>query len=121
MQHAGLSRSYELRMPSGYDSIRPARLVLVFHGWGGDESEFLGDPTVLAEAARRGYVLVGPRGIGSGPPDNRKNSWTFRGSATGVIAGAAGSMPTCDTRITPDYTYASCRRRVAVNTCSWTL
>jgi len=118
--HGGVTRSYVLRLPANYDAARPARMVLVFHGWGGDESEFLGDPTVVAEADRRGYVVVAPRGIGSGPPDRSNNSWTFRGSATGVIAAGASRTATCDTSMTPDYTYPSCRGKRALNTCSWT-
>lgn len=120
IMHAGIARSYELVMPAAYDTDRPARVVLVFHGWGGEESEFTRDPTVLAESNRRGYVLVAPRGLGSGPPDRRNNSWTFRGSASGIIEEGAARAPICDTSITPDYTYPSCRQRRALNTCSWT-
>jgi len=118
--HGGLSRSYLLKMPSSYDATRATRLVLVFHGWGGDESEFLNDPTVVAESSRRGYVVVAPRGIGSGLPDNRNNSWTFRGSATGVIAAGPTRIATCDASITPNYTYPSCSKGRALNSCSWT-
>jgi polyhydroxybutyrate depolymerase len=118
--HAEVARSYRLSMPSSYEVARPTRLVLVFHGWGGDESEFLSDPTLVPEANRRGYVVVAPRGIGSGPPDKRNNSWTFRGSATGVIAEGTARTPICDTSITPDYTYPSCNKKRALNTCSWT-
>ena len=118
--HGGMSRTYRVSMPRGYDSARPTRLVLVFHGWGGDESEFLSDATVLAEANRRGYIVVAPRGIGSGPPDQKNNAWTFRGSATGVIVDAVTRVPICDASMTPDYTYPSCRNRRALNSCSWT-
>jgi poly(3-hydroxybutyrate) depolymerase len=120
MLHMGVNRTYGLRIPAGYDPRRPARLVLVFHGWGGDEGEFTRDETVAGESDRRGYVLVAARGLGSGPPDNSNNSWTFRGSATGVIEQAGVSAPICDTSVTPDYRYASCRRGVARNGCSWT-
>jgi len=120
MPHGQMIRTYRLNVPPGYDSARPTRLVLVFHGWGGDESEFLSDRTVLADSNRRGYVVVAPRGIGSGPPDQRNNSWTFRGSATGVIQDGAARAPICDASITPNYTYPSCSEKRAVNTCSWT-
>src|SRR5579871_4461478 len=63
--HAGVTRSYRLSVPSSYNGLRPTRLIVVFHGWGGDESEFLGDPTVAAESSHRGYLVVAPRGIGS--------------------------------------------------------
>jgi poly(3-hydroxybutyrate) depolymerase len=126
MTHRGVARTYELFVPGGYSNKIPARLVIVFHGWGGDEKEFMGDRTVIGESNARGYIVVAPRGIGSGPPDNRKNSWTFRGSATG-LAGAGGNpgvrgeeSAICDTAMTPTYTYPSCRRGTARNTCSWT-
>jgi poly(3-hydroxybutyrate) depolymerase len=120
ISHAGIVRSYRLSMPSNYDAARPTRVVLVFHGWGGDESEFLSDPTVVAESNRRGYVVVAPRGVGFGSPDNRKNSWTFRGSATGIVATGTTRISICDTSTTPDYTYPSCKGDRALNTCSWT-
>lgn len=129
--HGGISRTYGLRLPAGYDPQRPSRLVLAFHGWGGDEGEFLNDATVVAESSRRGYVLVALRGLGSGAPDEKNNSWTFRGSASGVIAdagatsaaganGASGAgLPICDAALTPDYRYPSCHA-TARNSCSWT-
>lgn len=120
MRHMGVTRTYQLRMPSAYDPRRPARLILVFHGWGGDETEFLSDATVLKESSRRGYVLVAPRGVGSGPPDNSNNSWTFRGSDTGDIVQRHAVTPVCDASVTPDYTYPSCKNGRAHNTCSWT-
>jgi poly(3-hydroxybutyrate) depolymerase len=118
--HAGVTRSYGLAMPSAYDPHRPARLVLAFHGWGGDTTEFLGDATVVKESGRRGYVLVAPRGLGSGAPDRSNNSWTFRGSDTGVVRKGSRSTPVSDVSITPDYSYPSCRKQRARNTCSWT-
>ena len=120
MSDGRISRTYRLSVPTSYDAARPTRLVLVFHGWGGDESEFLSDPTVLNESSRRGYLVVAPRGIGSGPPDQKNNSWTFRGSATGVIVDGTARVPICDASITPNYTYPSCSKERAVNSCSWT-
>lgn len=119
IRHAGIERHYRLLLPPDYDGHRAVPLVLAFHGWGGDEGEFADDPHFAGEATRRGYALVAPRGLGGGPPDAANNSWTFRGSATGVVNGRVPE-PICDARVTPDYTYASCRARVALNTCSWT-
>jgi len=118
--HAGITRTYGLRVPSGYASKRPARLVLVFHGWGADEGEFLNDPTVVEESSRRGYILVAPRGLGSGAPDQSNNSWTFRGSATGIVSEGHTRSAICDASVTPNYTYPSCRNGRAQNSCSWT-
>lgn len=121
LRHGDVTRVFGLHLPAGYDARHPARLVLAFHSWGGDEREFLGEPGVVAESSRRGYILVAPRGLGSGPPDDNKNSWTFRGSATGVIGEGNDRTPVCDLSVTPDYRYRSCRRRgTAANACSWT-
>jgi poly(3-hydroxybutyrate) depolymerase len=76
--HGGLARTYRIYNPGNHDTSKPAPLVLLFHGWGSDEDEFLDDRTVRQEASRRGYVLVAPRGLGSGEPDNSNNSWSWK-------------------------------------------
>ncbi len=127
--NGGISRSYRLHVPTGYNRTTPAPLVAIFHGWGGDENEFIGNTTVTSLANQRGYILVAPRGLGSGSPDNKNNSWTFSGSATGLDGdGINAAVPgdtnaICDPVKTPDYSYPSCRAAnpvVARNTCSWT-
>jgi poly(3-hydroxybutyrate) depolymerase len=125
LDHGGVSRSFRVHVPAGFRNDVPAPLVLLFHGWGGDENEFLGAAPVTALADQRGYILVAPRGLGSGEPDHRNNSWTFSGSATGLDgdglndAVAGDSAATCDDRVTPDYSYGSCAA-VKANGCSWT-
>ncbi len=125
MEHGGLTRSYRLHVPAGYNANKATRLVTIFHGWGSDENEFLNDQTVIAEADARGYILVAPRGLGSGAPDFSRNSWSFRGSTTGLDGdGVNPAIPRdtdaiCDPSITPDYSYASCSD-IASNTCAWT-
>ena len=116
MDHGGLTRTYRVHIPRDYDAGKPAPLVLLFHGWGSNEDEFLDDRTVRQEANRRGYVLAAPRGLGSGEPDNSNNSWSFSGSTTG-IDGASNAI--CDASKTPDYSYRSCAN-VKQNSCSWT-
>ena len=126
LEHGGLTRTFRLYVPPGYTSTVPSRLVMLFHGWGGNEDEFLGDSAVIDEARARAYILAAPRGLGSGPPDHSRNSWTFRGSATGVAGAGVSSKSTaaaaaiCDTISTPDYRYPSCKTGTAKNTCSWT-
>jgi polyhydroxybutyrate depolymerase len=115
MNYEGIDRTFRVHVPKGYRNNTAAPLVLVFHGWGGDENEFLGNRSVRSLADRRGYILVAPRGLGSGAPDNSPNSWTFSGSATG-LAGDTG--PVCGPG-TPDYSYPSCAG-VKANGCSWT-
>ena len=121
----GVTRRYRIHVPSRYDPAIARPLVLVFHGWGGDENEFLGEAVVGSLADARGYIVVAPSGLGAGAPDSRRNSWSFRGSTTGV-AGAGGgdatevaSSPICDATRTRDYTYPSCAG-TARSTCSWT-
>jgi poly(3-hydroxybutyrate) depolymerase len=130
MTHSSLKRAYRLHVPAGYNAQQPAPLVLVFHGWGGNENEFLDDAAVVREADAHGYIVVAPRGLGAGLPDQRNNSWTFRGSASGLAG--RGPAPRagrgdrasweaiCDTRVTPDYRYPSCAGGTARNSCSWT-
>jgi poly(3-hydroxybutyrate) depolymerase len=126
LAHHGLIRNFRLYVPPQYRRELPARLVFLFHGWGGNESEFLGNAQVIEAARTHGYILVAPRGLGAGPPDHRNNSWTFRGSATGMAGDAQSSGPAagapaiCDATATPDYRYPSCERGVARNSCSWT-
>lgn len=116
LDHGGLTRTYRIHVPAGYDASEPAPMVMLFHGWGGNEDEFLSDRTVRHESDLRGYIVVAPRGLGSGEPDNSNNSWSFSGSTTGVD-GASNAI--CDDRKTPDYSYLSCAN-VKQNTCSWT-
>lgn len=125
MSNQGISRTFRVQLPAGYNVNVPSKLILAFHGWGGDENEFLSNSTVAGEASARGYVVVAPRGLGSGAPDFSYNSWTFRGSATGLdgdglnptVSGDTDAI--CDNVLTPDYAYPSCAN-TAANTCSWT-
>ncbi|MEO0972227.1 MAG: hypothetical protein AAFX85_03965 [Pseudomonadota bacterium] len=125
LEHAGLTRMVRIHVPAAYDINQPTKLVMLFHGWGGNEDEFLDNARVTFEANARGYILVAPRGVGSGPPDNRLNAWSFPGSTTGLdgdgrnprVPGDTAAI--CDPLTTPDYTYPSCAG-IAANTCAWT-
>jgi poly(3-hydroxybutyrate) depolymerase len=118
-----LTRTYNMHVPAGLAAASPAPLALIFHGWGGDENEFLSDPVVTSEADRLGFILVAPRGVGTDAPDNSFNSWTFDGSATGI---GGDGQPICsgaETDAKTNYAYASCGPEgtgVAQNGCSWT-
>ena len=116
MDDNGATRTFRVHVPRGYNKNSPAPLVTIYHGWGGNENAFLGNRKVRSEADKRGYILVAPRGLGSGEPDQNFNSWSFSGSTTG-LDGAGGKI--CDDNITPDYSYLSCAD-VKQNTCSWT-
>jgi polyhydroxybutyrate depolymerase len=121
----GLQRPYRIYVPAGYDGQKPSRLLLWFHGWGGNENELLQFAEITAIADRHSYIVVAPRGLGSGSPDNSYNSWSFSGSNTGldgdhinpVVPGDTAAI--CDPVKTPDYRYASCKD-MAANSCAWT-
>jgi polyhydroxybutyrate depolymerase len=118
MSFDGLERTYRVHVPKGYDHAQPAPLIAVFHGWSGDESDYLGVPLVREEADQHGYIIVAPRGLGSGEPDHANNSWSFRGSNTGIDRNGDA---TCDAELTPDYRYPSCKASgMARNLCAWT-
>lgn len=127
--HEGVVRHYRLHIPQGYRADLPSPLIVAFHGWSGNENEFLGNASVRAASDSHGYIVVAPRGLGAGAPDRANNAWTFSGSATGLdgdglnpaVNGDTDAI--CDPRSTPDYRYPSCTRAarpVAANTCSWT-
>ena len=125
LEHGGLSRTVRLFVPSSHRSDVPVPVVLVFHGWGGDQDEFLGSEVVRSEADERGYIVAAPLGLGAGPPDRSWASWAFSGSTTGLDgdglnADVDGDSPDiCDDEVTADYVYDSCAG-VADNGCSWT-
>jgi poly(3-hydroxybutyrate) depolymerase len=112
----GKERVYRVHVPRGFNNNQAAPLVAIFHGWGGNENEFLSNRKVRSEADKRGYILVAPRGLGSS--ENNYNSWSFSGSTSGI---AGDNANICDTSITPDYSYTSCKdEKIAQNSCSWT-
>ena len=125
LEHGGVTRAFRVVVPDSHDANTPAPLVLAFHGWGGNEDEFLNNNTVITESEARGYIVVAPRGLGAGPPDNSWASWAFSGSTTGldgdgINATVSGDTPDiCDDEETTDYDYPSCEG-VADNGCSWT-
>lgn len=118
MSFDDLERVYRVHIPPQYKQAKPAPLVLAFHGWGGDENDYLDVPLVRDESDRRGFIIVAPRGIGSGEPDEKNNSWSFRGSTSGVDV---EGNPICDPELTPEYAYPSCKEAgIARNHCAWT-
>ena len=124
-EHAGFRRTFRLHVPSGSNPTIPGPLILMFHGWGGDENEFLGVHDVVAAANARGYTLLAPVGLGPEEPGNSRASWAFRGSTTGLDGDGINAQVKddttliCDPKSTPDYTYPSCQG-IAQSTCGWT-
>lgn len=123
LEHEGIQRTYRVLAPEA--AVTPLPLVLVFHGWGGDENEFLQDKKLAALSRERGFLVAAPRGLGSGGADKSLNSWSFSGSTTGLDADGVNEDVTgdteaiCDDVKTPDYSYPSCAQTRS-NGCSWT-
>ena len=112
------TRHFRIFYPADYLANAHNPLVILLHGWGGNEDSFLDLDVLRQTADARGVVLVAPRGLGSGAPDYGNNSWTFSGSDTGVTE---TGMPICDAALTPDYRYPSCKAsKISLTTCAWT-
>jgi poly(3-hydroxybutyrate) depolymerase len=117
-QVGSIERQFRIFYPADYLASAHNPLVILLHGWGGNEDSFLNQDALRRTADARGVVLVAPRGLGSGAPDFGNNSWTFSGSDTGVTA---TGMPICDAALTPDYRYPSCKTsKISLTTCAWT-
>lgn len=125
MSRAGFTRRFRVHVPAGYDPSVHAPLIVAFHGWGGDQDEFLGNAAVSSNLDQTGFITVAPVGLGPGEPDFNYASWSFNGSTTGLDGDGVNLLVTgdtadiCDAKATPNYTYGSCSG-VAENTCSWT-
>ena len=64
MPDGDVVRSYRLYVPANYDPTKPTPMIMVFHGWGGDENSILDHEVVTRLADEQGYILVAPRGVG---------------------------------------------------------
>ncbi|WP_042405500.1 alpha/beta hydrolase family esterase, partial [Streptacidiphilus carbonis] len=88
IQSSGQSRSYILRVPAGYDSNRPYRLIFGFHWVGGTANDVDSGGTDgynwsyyglrrLADAANNGTIFVAPQGINNGWANSGGQDVTF--------------------------------------------
>lgn len=88
IQSSGQNRSYILRVPAGYDSNRPYRLVFGFHWRGGTASDVDSGGTDgynwsyyglrrLADGANNGTIFVAPQGINNGWANDGGRDLTF--------------------------------------------
>jgi poly(3-hydroxybutyrate) depolymerase len=57
MTDQSITRTYRVFVPSRYQPGAEYPLVIVFHGWGGDENESLGDEKVRTLSDERGYIV----------------------------------------------------------------
>jgi poly(3-hydroxybutyrate) depolymerase len=85
MQSAGQSRSFILRIPSGYDNSHPYRLIFAFHWNGGTMTDIDGGGSSgatwsyygLQAQANNSTIFVAPQGIGNGWPNSGGRDLTF--------------------------------------------
>jgi poly(3-hydroxybutyrate) depolymerase len=125
MTFNGVERQFRIYLPANYSSANPSSLLLGFHGWGGDENEFLSSQIVRDQLDQHNYVMLAPLGLGAEEPGSSPSSWSFSGSISGLDGDGVNSEVAndsdkiCDINTTPDYTYPSCKS-AASNSCSWT-
>ena len=125
IDHYGVERQFRVHIPTNYKSNETSPLIIGFHGWGGDQNEFLDNETVQSELNEHNYIMISPLGLGSQEPGGFYSSWSFSGSTTGLDGdGINSAVPNdsdaiCNANVTPNYTYPSCQS-VAENSCSWT-
>lgn len=60
--HDNQQREYMLYVPSSYNAAAPTPLVLNFHGFGGQASDYMNDADMRALADAQNFILVYPQG-----------------------------------------------------------
>lgn len=93
-------RIYAVALPEGYDGTTRFPLLMYFHAWGGDTSEF--SPKFLS---KHGYVVVSPQGMA----DDGLSSWDV---------GTANHTDTCSAAVVSEYHYKSCTMTGATSICN---
>ena len=68
LQVGSIERQFRIFYPADYLANAHNPLVILLHGWGGNENSFLNQDALRRTADARGVVLVAPRGLGSGRP-----------------------------------------------------
>jgi polyhydroxybutyrate depolymerase len=71
LDHQGITRTYDLYIPSSYQTDRPIPLVLAFHGGGGSGRKLAGTTRLNNVAEREGFIVVYPDGINNHWNDGR--------------------------------------------------
>jgi poly(3-hydroxybutyrate) depolymerase len=74
----GLSRTFRLDVPAGYDPSRPYRLVVGLHWWGGTSQDVVNQNFYgLKPLANNSTVFVAPQGIDNAWPNSNGRDVTF--------------------------------------------
>ena len=62
LEHNGLTREYVLFVPSNYNSTTEIPLLINFHGFGGNASEYMAYADMRSLAESENFILVYPQG-----------------------------------------------------------
>jgi polyhydroxybutyrate depolymerase len=76
----GVSRTYTVRVPFGYDGTTAAPLLVVFHGHGMTAQLQAAYDLLGAKGTSRGYIVVYAQGLDG---SDGQPSWNFQGDPTG--------------------------------------
>lgn len=80
--HGGLTRTFRVHVPPGYDGMAPRPIVLMFHGGGGSARQFEETSSGMSPIAdREGFVAVYPDGTG------RIQTWNGGGCCGSAVSG----------------------------------
>ena len=60
--HNGLTREYDMYIPSGYNSSTALPVIFLFHGFGGNGSEFLNETNMKEVAESNDIIIISPQG-----------------------------------------------------------
>lgn len=115
--YGGVSRSYILRIPPGYNRNEPAPVVWSFHGWGNSASSNEGYLGLNEPADAYGHILIIPEGRSD---YNRETNSGWQSFNAVGSTDTLPSAPEC-TRNTNGYCYQSCNARPqGCGKCDWT-
>ena len=84
IDHDGVERQIRVQVPTNYKNNVTSPLIIGFHGWGGDQNEFLNNASVQNQLNKHNYIMISPLGLGSQEPGSFSSSWSFSGSTTGL-------------------------------------
>ena len=89
IQSGGQNRSFILRLPSGYDSNRPYRLIFGFHWLGGNANNVAsGDYYGLGSLSNNSAIFVAPEGLNNGWANTGGADVTFTDNMINTITNA---------------------------------
>lgn len=75
LKHDGLTRTFVVHVPPGYDAVRPMPLVMAFHGGGGNAQAAARYFRLDEKADREGFIVVYPQGTGRVVAGNLFGTW----------------------------------------------